>query len=729
MKIISKILIIVFLSVLSFICYVTFFGLETKRFNDQITRKIKDINQNFELELKPIKIIFEPFELKFNAKTIGSKLIYGNKSIEIENIKTQIPLSSLFSEKFLIENLEVSSKPLKIKDVISFTRVFNNSPELFILDKITKKGFLIVDLKLDFDEKGNIRNNFQVNGFLKDAKIEIFKKYKIGKLNFTFDYNKKTLNFFNTSFSLNNLDFSAKNLNFTITKKKFLKIEGEVESKELDLDDRNIELFLKPYFPDLDIKKLKFSSKNKFSFEINDKFRVSDFDLVSDINLTEIFFSNKMKIKNIFPHLNNDIKFLNHSIKINYEKNIFMINGSGNVLLQKNYDELAYSIKYKDKKYDFKTSAKINNNPFILNFLNYEKDINNQMNLELDGSFETDKIIKFNSIVLKEENNIFKIIGLIFNKKFKVTNFKNFQIDYLDKDNIINKLNIIRKKNNYLISGISFNANNLIENFIDDNDNDLDIIRNNFNLDVKIDKLFLDKEYSLNNFNGNLLFNNHEIIDGNLIGSFSNNEKFVFTVKTNQNEKITTLFLDKAKPLVKRYKFIKGFSDGTLDFYSSKKGNESFSKLKIYDFKLKEVPALTKLLTLASLQGIADLLSGEGIRFNELEMSFTNKKNLMTVDELYAIGPAISILMNGYIEKNKLVSLRGTLVPATTINNAIGSIPILGKILVGSKTGEGVFGVSFKIKGPPKKLETNVNPIKTLTPRFITRTLENIKKN
>ena len=68
------------------------------------------------------------------------------------------------------------------------------------------------------------------------------------------------------------------------------------------------------------------------------------------------------------------------------------------------------------------------------------------------------------------------------------------------------------------------------------------------------------------------------------------------------------------------------------------------------------------------------------------------------------------------------------MVPATTINKVIGNLPILGKILVGSKTGEGVFGVSFKIKGPPKNLQTTVNPIKTLTPRFITRTLEKIKK-
>ena len=128
------------------------------------------------------------------------------------------------------------------------------------------------------------------------------------------------------------------------------------------------------------------------------------------------------------------------------------------------------------------------------------------------------------------------------------------------------------------------------------------------------------------------------------------------------------------------------------------------------------------------MQGIADVLTGEGIRFTELDMKFTNNKDLMTIEEMYGIGPAISLLMEGYIEKNKLVSLRGTLVPATTLNKAISNIPLIGNLLVGKKVGEGVFGVSFKIKGPPKDLKTSVNPIKTLTPRFITRTLEKVKR-
>jgi hypothetical protein len=41
--------------------------------------------------------------------------------------------------------------------------------------------------------------------------------------------------------------------------------------------------------------------------------------------------------------------------------------------------------------------------------------------------------------------------------------------------------------------------------------------------------------------------------------------------------------------------------------------------------------------------------------------------------------------------------------------------------------GEGIFGISFKVKGLPDNLKTTVNPVKTLTPRFITRALEAAK--
>ena len=723
LKFIASLLLI--LSIL--IIYMSLVGFETKRFNDQIIKRVENIDKDLKIELKEIKIVLDPINLKLKAKTIGSKIKNRNKILEIQNIKIQIPIKSLFSEKILIENSEILTETLRIKDLVSFIRVFNRGPEFYLLEKMIDQGFIIADIKLNFDKEGKIKNDYQINGSVKDININFLKKYKLKKFSSDYEYKKASLDFKNISFLFNNLKLSSKGLNIKNLKNEFI-IKGELNNKDTELNEENFNLLLKPYLKDFNINKINFSSNNNFSFKVNKKFQIKDLVLDSDIKLEELSLLNKFNLKKIFPKIKQNIKFNDHKIKISYDQNILQIDGLGKILLQENNDELSYSIKKEKKNYYFKSNIEIKENPFLINSINFKKNRNSKMTIDINGSKNFDNITKLNFVSLKENQNNLSITNLTLNHKFKITDLKSVKIDYIDLENIKNQFDIKKNDNTYYLKGSSLNVNKLLDNLINNNDKS-NIIKKNFKLDININELFLDKENSLNRFGGILTFNNQDIINGKLIGQFSNNKKLKFTVETNNNEKITTLFLDKAVPIVSRYKFIKGFDEGVLDFYSTKKGNISNSTLKIYDFKLKELPALTKLLTLASLQGIADLLSGEGIRFNEFEMNFKNQENLMTIEEIYAIGPAISVLMNGYVEKNKLISLRGTLVPATTINKAIGSIPVLGKILVGSKTGEGVFGVSFKIKGPPKDLETTVNPIKTLTPRFITRTLEKIKKN
>ena len=84
--------------------------------------------------------------------------------------------------------------------------------------------------------------------------------------------------------------------------------------------------------------------------------------------------------------------------------------------------------------------------------------------------------------------------------------------------------------------------------------------------------------------------------------------------------------------------------------------------------------------------------------------------------------------MDGYNETSGLVSLRGTLVPAKNLNNFLSKIPVIGDIIIPKEIGEGLFGVSFKMKGNSGNIKTTINPIKTLTPRFITKALEKSKK-
>ena len=46
------------------------------------------------------------------------------------------------------------------KNLISFLRSFQNTPELFLMEKAIKKGYLIADIKLEFDSNGDIKNNY-----------------------------------------------------------------------------------------------------------------------------------------------------------------------------------------------------------------------------------------------------------------------------------------------------------------------------------------------------------------------------------------------------------------------------------------------------------------------------------------------------------------------------------------------------------------------------------------
>ena len=49
------------------------------------------------------------------------------------------------------------------------------------------------------------------------------------------------------------------------------------------------------------------------------------------------------------------------------------------------------------------------------------------------------------------------------------------------------------------------------------------------------------------------------------------------------------------------------------------------------------------------------------------------------------------------------------------------------EIVIPKEIGEGLFGISFKMKGPKGKIKTSINPIRTLTPRFLQKIIDRKK--
>ena len=726
-KIISALIIIIILAV----SYLSIFGLKTKKFNNQIKENIKSLNQKVDLELKEVQCLLNPFNLSFNARTLGAKIIIDNKLLELESLKSKISLKSLIKKEFIIDNINISTKALKINDIIKLARSFNNSPQLFLINNIIKDGFIVGDINLNFDDNGKIKNDYIIKGYVKDGKLDFFKKYNITNLNLFFNINKENYFLEEINGRINDFKFSSASLKIE-EKKNLFSVKGKFLTKEKN----DYSILVKETFPNflknIDIKNIELKSNNNFSFNINKKLKISNLSLKSEIDLKKIKYKKKnLNIKKYFSNFKELIELTSHKIFIDYKKNKLSLKGKGDLLIEDIIEQIEYNVEKNNNDYLFNTTLYIAKSELLFDILNFKKKENLNSTISLNGVFKQNKNIKFNSIVFKENNNKISIKDLTLNNKFKVLDLELLDLLFVNDSKINNQMTLSKKGKNYLLEGSSFDASKMLDSmFNNDSDVELSNLLENFNtnLDIKIKKVYLDSEYSVNNFKGTLSLIKSEIDKLEIKSFFKNNKILIASINHLNDEKVTTLYSDYARPFVKKYKFIRGFEEGSLDFHSVQKNKITSARLKIYDFKLKELPGLTKLLTLASLQGIADTLSGEGIRFNDFEMKYKSNKKLMTIDEIYALGPAISILMDGYIEKDKLVSLRGTLVPATTINKVIGSIPLLGNILVGKKAGEGVFGVSFKIKGPPKDLKTSVNPIKTLTPRFITRTLEKVKK-
>jgi len=731
-KLLSKTLLYIVIILLLIIFYLSFFGINTNKFNDKIKKETLNINKKINLELESINLELNIRDLTINAKTNDSKIVIGRNKLELAQVSTNIPLKSIINREFLIDDLKISTKEMKIKDLILLVRSFQNSAELLILDSAIKEGNLIANIYLNFDNKGNVKDDYEVNGFIKNGQLGLTSLYNIKNLDFLFKIKKDEyfLNKLKTNF--NKIKLSSTQIKIKKKKNLFL-INGDVISKERNFGIEESLLLFKKDYKNLNIKNIKISSSNNFSFSINKKLKINDLNIKSKIDLNELVYRNDLlEIKKYLPDFKELIKLKDHKIIISYKKDKLDITGKGKIVIDDKVDILDYVINKKNDQYIFNTKISFDKNLLSIDSLQYKKKEQLNSILKLIGIYKKNNQTEFSLISFIENDNTFLINDLKLNNKFNILDFKKIELNYINNNNIKNFIKIKKNKKNYEIDGTSLDLTNLIDDILINDDNNSKSMFNNLNSSIKIniDKIYLEKDVFVNDIKGYMDFKSNKIDKLYLVSTFPNKKKLNLTINTNkENEKITTIYSNHPKPLVKKYEFIKGFEEGVLDFYSVKKGDETNSLLTIKNFKIKEVPVFAKLLSLASLQGIADLLTGEGIRFTSFEMKFSNKKGLMNIEELYSIGPAVSILMDGYIESKKLISLNGTLVPATTINKTIALIPVIGNILVGEKSGDGVFGVSFKIKGKPGKLKTTVNPIKTLTPRFITRTLEKIKKN
>jgi hypothetical protein len=157
---------------------------------------------------------------------------------------------------------------------------------------------------------------------------------------------------------------------------------------------------------------------------------------------------------------------------------------------------------------------------------------------------------------------------------------------------------------------------------------------------------------------------------------------------------------------------------------SSVDNNPDYSgRLEITDFNMVNQPFLSRLFSAVSFTGVADLLGGNGISVDKLDVPFTSKNSVISIKDSVVSG-TVGGTADGYIDRPKnQVALKGTLVPAYGLNSLISNIPVIGDILA-SKKGEGIIGVTYSATGNADQPNISTNPLSALTPGILRRIFE-----
>jgi hypothetical protein len=150
-------------------------------------------------------------------------------------------------------------------------------------------------------------------------------------------------------------------------------------------------------------------------------------------------------------------------------------------------------------------------------------------------------------------------------------------------------------------------------------------------------------------------------------------------------------------------------------------------RLVIEDFKIVDQPFFARLLSAGSFTGLDDLLRGEGITFTRLEQTINGRGPLLTFSDGRAAGPSIGLTMQGTYQRDaEKLDVNGTIVPLYGLNSIFEDVPLVSDIL-GSRDGEGIFAVTYGVKGEVDELRVAVNPISMLTPGFLRKIFQGAK--
>ncbi len=237
---------------------------------------------------------------------------------------------------------------------------------------------------------------------------------------------------------------------------------------------------------------------------------------------------------------------------------------------------------------------------------------------------------------------------------------------------------------------------------------------------IAVNNLWTNPQVPISNFAGSVkLRNGIGVHDLHLIGNYGNSKqvriKADYISKPN-NEYFLSIDSNNAGSTLKVLRIYDNMRGGNLRVEAKRNADKEFiGHASIRDFSIHNTPVLAKVLTVASLTGMVNMLTGEGMAFSHFDAPFEYKKKILSVKESKAFGNVLGITINGYYDRrSEQLNGRGVIAPAYSINSFIGRIPLVGNLLSG-KDGT-VFAANYSVSGSISDPVVRINPLSALSP-------------
>ena len=106
-KLLFRFLILLLVIIFSFIIYLSYFGVETDKFDFLIKQKANEVNTNVKLEFNRTKIHLNPTELNLAVKLKEPRVMIRDNQVNLSKLNLFLSIKSFFSSNFLLKRAEV----------------------------------------------------------------------------------------------------------------------------------------------------------------------------------------------------------------------------------------------------------------------------------------------------------------------------------------------------------------------------------------------------------------------------------------------------------------------------------------------------------------------------------------------------------------------------------------------------------------------------------------------